>query len=254
MCSVVYRDNMLARTITHALVGLDPRRVEVEAHLQRGVPAFTIVGLADRACQEAKERVRSGIASAELEWPLRRITVNLAPADLRKEGSGFDLPIALARARGVTPDPAGLPGRARRGRRARPRRPAAAGRRRARGGRGRTAERLATARLRGRVRRPRSRSPASSRCRCATWPRRWRTSGASGSRRSRNRLAAGPAPPPSPISATSAARSGRAGCWRSPRRADTTSCSPGRRASARRCSPGGSRASCRCSTTMRRSR
>ena len=87
---------MLARTVTHTLVGLDPRRVEVEAHLQRGVPAFAIVGLADRACQEAKERVRSGISSAELEWPLRRITVNLAPADLRKEGSGFDLPIALA--------------------------------------------------------------------------------------------------------------------------------------------------------------
>lgn len=87
---------MLARTVTHALVGLDPRRVEVEAHLQLGVPAFAIVGLADRACQEAKERVRSGIASAQLEWPQRRITVNLAPAGLRKEGSGFDLPIALA--------------------------------------------------------------------------------------------------------------------------------------------------------------
>ncbi len=87
---------MLARTVTHALVGLEPRRVEVEAHLQLGVPGFAIVGLADRACQEAKERVRSGISSAELEWPVRRITVNLAPADLRKEGSGFDLPIALA--------------------------------------------------------------------------------------------------------------------------------------------------------------
>jgi magnesium chelatase family protein len=87
---------VLARTVTHALVGLDARRVEVEAHLQLGMPAFAIVGLADRACQEAKERVRSGIASAELEWPLRRITVNLAPAELRKEGSGFDLPIALA--------------------------------------------------------------------------------------------------------------------------------------------------------------
>ena len=95
-CRVVYCDNMLARTVTHALVGLDPRRVEVEAHLQLGAPAFAIVGLADRACQEAKERVRSGIASAELEWPGHRITVNLAPADLRKEGSGFDLPIALA--------------------------------------------------------------------------------------------------------------------------------------------------------------
>ena len=88
---------MLARTVTHALVGLYPRRVEVEAHIQRGAPAFTIVGLADRACQEAKHRVRSGIASAELEWPSRaRLTVNLAPAGLRKEGSGFDLPIALA--------------------------------------------------------------------------------------------------------------------------------------------------------------
>ena len=88
---------MLARTVTHALVGIDPRRVEVEAHLQQGLPSFAIVGLADRACQEAKERVRSGICSAELEWPTRRrITVNLAPAALRKEGSGFDLPIALA--------------------------------------------------------------------------------------------------------------------------------------------------------------
>ena len=87
---------MLARTVTHALVGIDPRRVEVEAHLQRGLPAFAIVGLADRACQEAKHRVRSGIASAELDWPGHRITVNLAPAALRKEGSGFDLPIALA--------------------------------------------------------------------------------------------------------------------------------------------------------------
>jgi magnesium chelatase family protein len=88
---------MLARTVTHALVGLDARRVEVEAHLDSGIPGFAIVGLADRACQEAKHRVRSGIASAELEWPVRRrITVNLAPAELRKEGSGFDLPIALS--------------------------------------------------------------------------------------------------------------------------------------------------------------
>jgi len=87
---------VLAKALTHALVGLEARPIEVEAHLQRGVPAFAIVGLPDKACQEAKERVRSGIASAELEWPLRRITVNLAPADLRKEGSGFDLPIALA--------------------------------------------------------------------------------------------------------------------------------------------------------------
>jgi magnesium chelatase family protein len=91
-----YLRGVLARAVTHALVGLEARPVEVEAHLQLGVPAFAIVGLPDKACQEAKERVRSGIASAELEWPVRRITVNLAPADLRKEGSGFDLPIALA--------------------------------------------------------------------------------------------------------------------------------------------------------------
>jgi magnesium chelatase family protein len=88
---------VLARAVTHALVGLEPRKVDVEAHLQSGVPGFAIVGLADRACQEAKHRVRSGVVSASLEWPQnRRITVNLAPAALRKEGSGFDLPISLA--------------------------------------------------------------------------------------------------------------------------------------------------------------
>jgi magnesium chelatase family protein len=87
---------VLARAITHTLVGLDARRVDVEAHLQGQVPSLAIVGLADRACQEAKHRVRSGIRSAECEWPKRRITVNLAPAALRKEGSSFDLPIALA--------------------------------------------------------------------------------------------------------------------------------------------------------------
>jgi magnesium chelatase family protein len=88
---------VLARAVTFALVGLEPRRVEVEAHIQGSkTPSLTIVGLADRACQEAKQRVRSGILSAELEFPGSRITVNLAPAELKKEGSGFDLPIALA--------------------------------------------------------------------------------------------------------------------------------------------------------------
>ena len=87
---------MLARAVTHALVGLDPWRVEVEAHVRDGLPSFTIVGLADKACQEARERVRSGIAAAELDFPTGRVTVNLAPAELRKGGSGYDLPIALA--------------------------------------------------------------------------------------------------------------------------------------------------------------
>jgi magnesium chelatase family protein len=70
--------------------------VEVEAEAVGQVPSFTIVGLADRACQEAKHRVRSGVRSAECRWPEGKITVNLAPAGLKKEGSAFDLPIALA--------------------------------------------------------------------------------------------------------------------------------------------------------------
>jgi magnesium chelatase family protein len=87
---------VLARAVTHALVGLEPRRVEVEADVIDGTPAFVIVGLPDRACAEARQRVRSGIISAELKFPRGRVTVNLAPAGLRKEGSGYDLPIALA--------------------------------------------------------------------------------------------------------------------------------------------------------------
>jgi magnesium chelatase family protein len=88
---------VLARAVTYALVGLDARRVEVEAHLPRGLPSFAIVGLADKACQEAKHRVRASFSSALLDWPQEhRVTVNLAPAALRKEGSGFDLSIALA--------------------------------------------------------------------------------------------------------------------------------------------------------------
>jgi magnesium chelatase family protein len=87
---------VLARVVTHALVGLEPRRVEVEAEVAGRMPGFTIVGLADRACQEAKHRVRSGLRSAECRWPEGQVTINLAPAGLRKEGSAFDLPIALA--------------------------------------------------------------------------------------------------------------------------------------------------------------
>jgi magnesium chelatase family protein len=88
---------MLGRALTHALVGLDARAVEVEAHIHSGLAGFSIVGLADRACQEAKHRVRSGITSASLQWPSEhRVTVNLAPAAVRKEGTGFDLSIALA--------------------------------------------------------------------------------------------------------------------------------------------------------------
>src|SRR5215210_1883794 len=93
---LAYVRAVVARAVTHALVGLEPRRVDVEVHIQGGVPSFAIVGLVDRAVQEAKHRIRSGVASAALRWPNERITVNLAPAQLRKEGSAFDLPIALA--------------------------------------------------------------------------------------------------------------------------------------------------------------
>jgi magnesium chelatase family protein len=87
---------MVARCITYWLAGIEARRVVVEAHIERGAPAFRIVGLADRAVQEARERVRSCLASAEFEFPMKRLTVNLAPAQERKQGSGFDLAIALA--------------------------------------------------------------------------------------------------------------------------------------------------------------
>src|SRR5438876_9638002 len=89
-------ESVLGRAVTHARVGLEPRRVEVEAHVKDGLPAFVIVGLPDRACAEARQRVKSGITSAELEFPRGRVTVNLAPAGLRKEVSGYDLPIGLA--------------------------------------------------------------------------------------------------------------------------------------------------------------
>jgi magnesium chelatase family protein len=87
---------VLACAITFALLGLEPQRVEVEAHIQGGLQSFSLVGLVDRTCQEAKHRVRSGIKAAGLQWPDARATVNLAPAELKKEGSAFDLPIALA--------------------------------------------------------------------------------------------------------------------------------------------------------------
>ena len=141
---------VLARTVTHALVGLDPRRVEVEARLERAQPSFTIVGLADRACQEAKERVRSGIASAELEFPVRRITVNLAPAALRKEGCGLRPADRARRPRGVAAAAARLARRDRGVRRARTRRARARRARCARRGGGRAALAGDEARLRER--------------------------------------------------------------------------------------------------------
>jgi len=81
---------------SRTLVGLEARPVCVEVHLANGLPSFTLVGLADTEVKEARERVRSAIQNAGLEFPSnKRITVNLAPADLPKESGRFDLPIAL---------------------------------------------------------------------------------------------------------------------------------------------------------------
>ena len=88
---------MLARrAAAKRLTGLDSHAVAVEADVVPAAPAFTIVGLPDAAVQESRERVRTAIVNSRYEFPSRRITVNLAPADVRKEGPSFDLPIALA--------------------------------------------------------------------------------------------------------------------------------------------------------------
>ena len=81
---------------SRALNGMHAPEVVVEAHLANGLPAFTLVGLPETEVKEARDRVRAAIQNARYEFPARRITVNLAPADLPKESGRFDLPIALA--------------------------------------------------------------------------------------------------------------------------------------------------------------
>ena len=95
---------MVALVQTVAYLGLEVRRVEVQCQLASGLPAFQIVGLPDKAVGESRERVRAALAAMGLALPPKRITVNMSPADLPKEGSHFDLPIALAllAAMGVT--------------------------------------------------------------------------------------------------------------------------------------------------------
>lgn len=87
---------MIARVVTFALDGVAARRVWVEADIRGGLPAFTVVGLADKAVREARERVRAALVNSGFAFPQKRITVNLAPASLRKIGPGFDLPLAVA--------------------------------------------------------------------------------------------------------------------------------------------------------------
>src|SRR5262245_13084491 len=86
---------MLARVTSAAVLGIDAYLVDVETDITFGLPTFLTVGLPQGAVKEGRERVNAAIQNAGLSFPLKRITVNLAPADVRKDGSAFDLPIAV---------------------------------------------------------------------------------------------------------------------------------------------------------------
>src|ERR1700674_4044768 len=86
---------MLAAISSATLTGAVGRPVSVEVHVSNGLPGFTIVGLPDAAVRESRDRVRAALLSSGLPWPLRRVTVNLAPSGMRKGGAGLDLPIAI---------------------------------------------------------------------------------------------------------------------------------------------------------------
>ena len=88
-------ENVISKTNSYGLLGLEAYPVEIEIDVTRGLPAVTLVGLTDTAIKESKERVRSAIKNSGFQWPAQRITVNLAPSDLKKEGACFDLAIAL---------------------------------------------------------------------------------------------------------------------------------------------------------------
>jgi len=86
---------LIAKLYSASLLGVDAFLVEVEVDVAKGLPSFNIVGLPDTAVQESRERVRAALKNAEFQFPIQRITVNLAPADVKKEGPVFDLPIAI---------------------------------------------------------------------------------------------------------------------------------------------------------------
>ena len=86
----------VAKVFSVAPVGFDGSLVEVESHTAKGLPSLQIVGMGNKAIDEAKERVKSAITNSLLEYPARKITINLAPAELPKDGTHYDLPIALS--------------------------------------------------------------------------------------------------------------------------------------------------------------
>ena len=86
---------MLAKVLTSAVLGIDAYIIKVEVDISKGLPAFNIVGLPDTSVRESRDRVMSAIKNSELEFPTKRMTVNMAPADIKKEGASFDLAIAI---------------------------------------------------------------------------------------------------------------------------------------------------------------
>jgi len=86
---------MLSKVLSGSTYGVDAYIVEVETHIEKQIPSFSIVGLPDNAVRESRERITAAIKNCSFEFPIRKITVNLAPADIKKEGSAFDLPMAI---------------------------------------------------------------------------------------------------------------------------------------------------------------
>ena len=229
---------MLATVPSATLLGVDGIPVTVEVHVADGLPCFTVVGLPDASCREARDRVRAALLTSGFSWPDKRITVNLAPTSVRKVGSALDLAIAV----GVLVASEQLPAEARRGaglrRRARPRRHGAP-------------------RAGGAVAGRRARRPPRSWCRRRRRPRpSWWAATASGARPDLRRMvealkaeapwpsparpAVGPpARPRPPTWPTCGATRSPAPRSRSPPPAATTCSWSARRARARRCSPSG---------------
>ena len=95
MSNIFDKDFMLAKVISSALIGIDGFKIIVEVDISQGLPSFDIVGLPDSAVREAKDRVKTAIKNSGINMPVKKITINLAPANIRKEGPSFDLPIAI---------------------------------------------------------------------------------------------------------------------------------------------------------------
>ncbi len=102
---------MLAKVLSGALIGIDAYPVEVEVDIAQGLPQFATVGLPEGAVKESKDRVKSAIKNSGYEFPARRITINLAPADIKKDGTAFDLPMAVGLLTATGALKTGRPGR-----------------------------------------------------------------------------------------------------------------------------------------------